>query len=369
MTRLKIAILTAAAVVSSGYSQPSDISEEQLEISGAYELEEALPEETQELLYDFDFELNSSGVGNLSFDDASSAFLNIGREELSGPFSACLSVLCMTAICAMGRTAAKDGGVSDGLDTLTAAAVVVAVFIPIAALIDRTAKIISAVCGFSAILVPVLTALAAASGHTASAATYSAFTLGVLEAINIIVPGVMLPVLRIMLGIGAVSSLSPTLGLDKLIAFLEKGAKWLMGLMGIFLSGALGISSVAASAADGVSGKAARFLISGAVPVVGGALSDAMGTIYNSIAIVRSSVGAFGIVAGLFIILPTAISAALWSMGLNLSSWAVEALGTPRVAASMRSFSSVISLLLGLTALIFAVTVCSAALMMNLRSV
>jgi len=137
----------------------------------------------------------------------------------------------------------------------------------------------------------------------------------------------------------------------------------------VVLSGAMGVSAVAASAADTAAAKGTRFVISGAVPVVGGAISDAIGTIANCVTIVRSSVGAFGIIAGLFILLPPVITALLWTGGLNLTAWAAHGLGAERPAAAMRSVASVVSLTLGLLVFTGVVLTCSAGLIIALRSV
>jgi len=343
---------------------------EQLEASGAYELHEYLPEDTQDILTQSGIELSEDGIGEVSPDSIFAVISQLCAEHSGQPLAACVSALGVAMLCAVSKAVSEksDGGPTGTLDTIGAAAVSAMICVPAAGFIDSAAARISALCRFSSVLVPVLSGLAVVSGHSASAASYSAFTLTAIELINILVPSVIIPLLRILLAVAAVSTLSPSLGLDKLTGAAEKNAKWLMGLTGVLMSGALGISSVAAAAADRTSVKAARFVISGAVPVVGGAISDALGTITNCISIVRTSAGAFGMIAALFILLPTVVSAVIWMMGLSCASWMCEALGAARPAAVMRSVGAVVSLTLGLLVLSAVLTICSAALIMNLRS-
>ena len=54
------------------------------------------------------------------------------------------------------------------------------------------------------------------------------------------------------------------------------------------------------------------------MPVVGGAVSDALGSIVSSLSLVRGATGAFGILAVLLIALPVFAELLLWLMTLNL---------------------------------------------------
>lgn len=369
-----IRYVLAAAVLTIGLtpicSSSSYLAEEQLEVSGAYELEQALPDETREVLDELGIELTAEGIGEVTYDGVFGTLSQICADTARKPLTACLGALCVTVICAMCAAISEksDGGLPASFDIIGSAAASAAVCFPVAAFIDSAAEGISSLCGFSAVLVPVLAGLAAVSGHSAAAASGSAFALAAAEAINVVIPTVILPILRIMLGIAAVSSLYPPAGLDRLTGSAEKAAKWLMVLIGTVMSGALGVSSVAAAAADRATSRAARFVLSGAVPVVGGAISDAMGTVTNCVAIVRASAGAYGLVAAAFVVLPAAVSAVLWMLGLSCSAWAAEALGASRPAAAMKAMSSVVSMTLGLIVLVTVLTTCSAAVIMNLRS-
>ncbi len=354
-----------------GHSHDPSIAARQLEVSGAEELEDALPKDTRELLEEAGIELAEDGIGEVSAQGLLESLGKLGSNSAEKILKVCLSALCASVLCSMARAMTEKNGEGTrvAFDTAASAVVSLTVCAAVGAFIDSSAGIISSVCGFSSVLVPVLAGLAAVSGHSAAAASYSAFTLTVIELVNILVPRIIIPALRVMLAVSAVSALAPGLGLDKLTAAVEKNAKWLMGLIGVLLSGALAISSVAASAADNAATRTARFVLSGTVPIVGGAISDAIGTITNCVSIVRTSAGAFGLVAGIFIVLPVVADAVVWMIGLNCSAWAAEALGAQRPAATMKAMSGVVSITFGLTALVVTVTTCSAAVIMNLRSV
>ena len=219
----------AAAIIVSLFpclSAADGIIEEQLETSGAYELHESLPEETQELLESSGIELSADGMTDFSAAGMVDSLSELCSQAARKPAGACLSALCVVVLCALaGTVAGKEGAdLTAAFDTVSIAAVSAAVCVPAAEFIDGAASGISSACSFSAVLVPVLSGLAAASGHSASAAAGSAVTLSVIEAMNVVIPEVVIPVIRMLLGIASVSSMCPSMGLDKLTASMEKNA-------------------------------------------------------------------------------------------------------------------------------------------------
>ena len=74
------------------------------------------------------------------------------------------------------------------------------------------------------------------------------------------------------------------------------------------------------SAADNLSMRTAKFIIGSAVPVAGGVLSEALGTLTASVSLLKSSVGIYGVVACVVIFLPLLTELFLWRVGLNITS-------------------------------------------------
>lgn len=360
-------VLSMAAPVAAD----NEMIQEQLTASGAGELEDYLPHEAEEIMDRLGVELSTDGIGEISVGEVTGEILDIASDASEGPVRACLAALAIIVLCAAAGTVAegKEHRPSPAMDTVSSAAVILTVCVPAAGLVDSTADAISASCGFASVLVPVLSSLTAVSGRASSAAAYSAFTLTAIEGITVITSAVVIPVLRVLFGICAVSALCESVDLSRLAGSVERNCKWLLGLVAMLLSGVLGISTVAASAADGAGLKAGRFIISGAVPVVGGVISEAIGTVMNCLSIVRTSVGAFGIAAAMATVLPGVVLAVIWKLCLNCTAGAAEALGAKRPAAALRSLASVITLVLGVTAFTAMLIICSTAIVMSMRSV
>ena len=81
------------------------------------------------------------------------------------------------------------------------------------------------------------------------------------------------------------------------------------------------------------------------IPVVGGAISDAYGTVKASFGILRSGVGIFGIIAVCVMVLPPLVEAAVFRMVLMLASAAASMFDCGPVKAFLSAADDVMSLI------------------------
>ena len=100
------------------------------------------------------------------------------------------------------------------------------------------------------------------------------------------------------------ASLSPELKLTKLAEMIKKLAIGALSFAAAAFSAVLGLKSLLAGSADTLTSKGIKLALSSAVPIVGGALSDAYSSIIGSVALLKSTVGVFGVIAVVLIDLP-----------------------------------------------------------------
>ena len=320
--------------------------------SGADELYGELPDETVDDLAQIGFEKgHSSPVTNLDVDALLRSVMKMTASEMRTPLSYAgilLAVLLLASLFKSGEDTLSSS-LSSGAETAVSAAASVTLVLPVLSLIEQISDCVNTAGTFTQAFAPVFAGILIANGQTASAAGGGAFLLGAVELSSVCVEGLILPMLRIFLALSCVSSLSEDVQIDAIIGFFEKNAKWILSFLGVLLSASLSISGVLAASADNVAARAAKFVIAGSVPVVGGAVSDAYLSIKSGMALLRNSVGAFGIVAVAYLFLPVIIRTALWrfvaEMGLSVS----ETLGLGSLKKLMRSLSGMLSLMLGVT--------------------
>ena len=124
--------------------------------------------------------------------------------------------------------------------------------------------------------------------------------------------------------------------------------------------GVLTLQTTVNSAADGLALRTGRFLVGNFVPVVGGALSEALVTVQSSMSLLRSSVGAYGALVLVITILPVVIELCLWRLTLLVCSSVAALFGLDRSASLLKCTDAALSFLLGI------LLCCSAAFIVSL---
>lgn len=325
--------------------------EDQLQSSGAEDLPEELPEETQEILDNLgasspDWKSMSSLTPGSFFTEV----LRIAGNQSAGPMKAGLQVLGVLLLCALVdgmRLSFADrplGGVLGMVGTLCVAVIVI---LPIVNCIESAATVIRGASTFMLAYIPVLAGIMIAGQQVATGTTYNLFLFGASEVIAQIANGFLIPLLNVFLGMSVVSSISPKLNLSGLCEMFHKVVKWILGLcMTIFVS-LLTIQTLISSSADNATTRAAKFVV-GSLPVVGNAVSEAFTTIQSCLKLLKSGVGAFGIIAAACIFLPILLQCTIWLGTLHLCAFAGDLFELSAISTLLRSAAKVMSVIIAI---------------------
>ncbi|MCL2751239.1 MAG: stage III sporulation protein AE [Firmicutes bacterium] len=171
---------------------------------------------------------------------------------------------------------------------------------------------------------PVLLAVMAATGSTASAAVYQPVVLILSNIVARMMTAVILPLFIFSFALNIVGGISPSVKLDKLSAFMTSLSKWVVGLVFTVFMAMLTIQGVTAGVHDGVSVKAARYAISRSVPVIGGYLSDGLNLIIAGSTLIKNAFGYVSVFLLLAQIAGPVLVIAAASLLLKLTAAVVE---------------------------------------------
>lgn len=108
------------------------------------------------------------------------------------------------------------------------------------------------------------------------------------------------------------------------------------------------LHSVVSSSLDNTGSKAAKFVVSSFVPVVGNALGEALQTVTGCVKLLKSGVGAFGLLAGIFIFLPVVAECMLWILTLNLCSGIGQIFDLGEITSLLKASADVVSTMLAI---------------------
>lgn len=205
---------------------------------------------------------------------------------------------------------------------------------------------VTEVSEYGKLLLPVLTSAMAAQGKiTTSTALYAGtmFFDSVLSAflVNLLIPGIYM-----YLALAAAQAAIGEELLKKFASFVKWLSVWALKLVLYIFTGYISITGVVSGTTDAAALKAAKLTISGAVPVVGGILSDASEAVLVGAGIVKNAAGIYGILAILALFAGPFLEIGCHYILLKLTSSFCAVFGTKRCTDLISDFSGAMGLLL-----------------------
>lgn len=202
---------------------------------------------------------------------------------------------------------------------------------------------------FANVLLPIVAAVTAATGAVTGAAVRQMAAVLFSSLLINLINNVLIPILYAYLAMSVACAALGNEGLKKLGGFLKWGAVTILcGVMVVFV-GYLTVSGVVAGSADAMAIKTAKFAISGAIPVVGGILSDAAETVLSSAGVLRGSVGVFGAVTILGLCLLPLLRIAAHYLVYKLVAAFSGMVGPPQICTLVDQIGGAFGLMLGMT--------------------
>lgn len=353
------------------YDSPEQISDAFLEENDADALIDELPDESKEILA-------SLGIEDISYDavitiDAKTVFsslLDFFSGRMISPIKYSVIVFGIISLISV-LTAAEGGSLSKSESLFSVAeclAVGTVILVPLSQCISSASSVIKLSNSFMLSLIPVLTALVTVSGNPTAALSCNTMIFALAQIISSAAESVISPFIRMLFSLNIVSAISPEFSLDSLCSMVKKSAAVLLGFAATVFSGLLTVKGVLAGAADTAVLRSAKFVSGSFIPIVGGAVSDALTSLAGSVSIAKNTVGAFGIIAVAIISLPSIIQITSWLICLNILSSAAEILGRKSASRFLSGISSGASLLNTIIILNAVVLIISTGVMILIRS-
>lgn len=225
---------------------------------------------------------------------------------------------------------------------LVYAYVALSVSVPMASLLSAGAAAIKMSSNFMLVFLPILAGIIAAANNPFLALNYNSITLYLAESVSSFSANFLLPLEGMLFALVCVSAVSDTMRIKNIAGIIKNSvAKTLSVLATVFVA-VLSIKGILGSVADTVAVKGAKLLVSSIVPVIGGSMSEAYGAVVNSLLLLKSSVGVFGIAAIAAVNLPIIIELWLWSLSMFFSSVISDIFSLSEIASFFRDVSNVI---------------------------
>ena len=358
------AIPVSAAETDSTQSQDDamfqEYYEQQAEDSGANDLPNYLPDDTKSQLDQMGISgVDWNSIQSIQPNSVFSQILKMLGEGVQSPMKALLSLLGIMMLCAMLNSMKINlgeknmGGIMNLIGTLCICMVVIT---PIVQSIVKLTGVIQGASTFMLACIPVLVGIMISNGQTVTASSYNLLMLGTTNSISFLSAHFLAPCMNIFLGFSVVSAISPTLRLNTLCNTISKIVKWVLGFCMSVFTGLLTIQSLLGGSVDVTTNRTLRFVVSSFVPVVGSALGEALSTVQGCIKVLKGGVGAFGVLAVVFMFLPILIECLLWQMTLTVCAGIGDVFDLKEITSILNAASKVMSMML-------AILLCTMAMM------
>ena len=162
--------------------------------------------------------------------------------------------------------------------------------------------------------------------------------------------GVLYPLTGVCFAMGLLDTVSPDLHLGG----VSKQLKWLymtiLGVASAVSTAALSFQTTLAASADGVAMRSARYAVGSMIPLVGGSIGAALGTLGSSLSLVRNMVGVSSVAVVLLLTLPELIYLFLARLAVSAAGTAAEAVGFTAGEKLLGSFLKIYDMLLATVA-------------------
>ena len=220
----------------------------------------------------------------------------------------------------------------------------------LAALIGLGAQTVDELGVLGKLLIPTVAAAMAAGGCVGTASLWQVGTLLVSDVLLTVTREVLLPLVYCYIALAAAGALLPKAGLDVLAGGVKKLLSW--GVCGVTLlfTAFLTVSNVLTGSADKAAVKAGSFVISNAVPVVGGILSEATEAVLAGAGALRGTVGTLGVFAVLAVCAVPLLRFAVQFLFYQAAAFLSAMAGCETLQKFINRLSGAFTLVLALTA-------------------
>lgn len=216
------------------------------------------------------------------------------RPDLREAAGVCMTVLAAVAVLSVFSAVS---GKKNSIQLAGAVLVASLLLKPAHALIALGADTVLELSEYEKMLLPVLTAALAAQGGVGASTALYAGTAAFNALLSSFISRVLVPLLYVYLALAVGYAAAGEDLLKKLRDLVRSAAVWGLKTVLYVYTGYISITGVVSGTTDASMLKAAKLTISGAVPVVGGILSDASEAVLVGAAAVKNAAGIYGLLA------------------------------------------------------------------------
>ena len=311
--------------------------------------------------------IDPNQINNLSFDKVMNELLSAFTKESATPMKALISVISvmlLSSVLSGLKNTLSNNKMQQTIDIVSTLCITTALVMPVSNTILQATNVIVTASNFMLTYIPIMLVVMVSSGQAVSGGAYYSMMIMAGQGVSQIASKIITPLLNAFLGISIASSISNSINLSGITAFISKIIKWLLGFTMTIFTALLTFRQIITTSMDNVSTRAVRFTLNSLIPVVGSALSDAYRTIQSSVNLIKSGMGVFVIISIAVVFLPIIAQCIMWQFTIGISKMTGEVLNLQQPCKVLEAVSTVVTTLMAIIFCIMAVDIISTAVIL-----
>ena len=205
-------------------------------------------------------------------------------------------------------------------------------------------------CEYGKLLLPVMTAGLAAQGAAMTSGALYAGTAFFIALLSGLIGKILIPMVYLFIGTSVANCATGESMLKRVGELIKWVLVWCLKTIVALFTGYLGLTGIVSGTSEAAVLKAAKTAISTAVPVVGGALSNAAESVLAGAAVAKNAAGIYGILAVLAIFLEPFLKIGIHYLLLKITAAVNAIFGCKELSGLIADFSEALGFLLAMTA-------------------
>ncbi len=268
-------------------------------------------ESMDSLLDEYEIEYTCNDMETLTLSEFLSSVKEVISDRFRAPIKLLSTILAVVIFSSLTKVAGesllrRDSG-ANLCSYITIITAVTAIAPSVFEVYSNSMTAVERSGGFMVVFIPLFAGISIMSGGVFSAGAYNAITLFSAELLIQLSREFLMPLLLINSALSVMGSIYSDYSLDSLSALIKKIVTWSMTVAVTLFTGFISLKTKLGASTDSFTTKTAKFVISGFVPVVGSAVSDAYTTVKGSFGVMKCTAGTAGIIAVLLLLIPPVI--------------------------------------------------------------
>lgn len=316
--------------------------------------------------------LSQLGISSLSFDDIFSvspqkvmeALFSIGEKAVKEPLRFMFTALGIVAVTTI---VSSFSGSGDGVSLLGGAFLALSLAVPVANVITTAFSVLQSLNAFTTAFSGVFCGVVSASGQINAGVSYGALSVFSNSLFTGILTEICTPVVNAMCSLGFLSCFDLMGFTGRLCEITKKLYVFLISLIGTVFSGIVTLKGVLSGGADTLATRSIRFVVGRSLPVVGGAVSETYTSVLNGLQLIKNTVGVFGIITVIVVVLPSLLQLFCWVAVLEITNSVADGFGTCNTGGMVGVIKDALVLLIATIVIITAIFIVSVGVVIAVK--